>query len=86
MSREDAAADGLPLPGNPRMLDLLLNYLQAAPAFCWPGADGLTVEDALCCYRQAAAAGCVPGLERLVGEHPQWDHDLRAVFHDVGPT
>jgi hypothetical protein len=67
------------------MLDLLLTYLQAAPACCWPGADGLTLEDAVCCYRQAAAAGCVPGLERLLRDHPQWSQDLRAVFDDVAP-
>jgi hypothetical protein len=67
------------------MLDLLLNYLHAAPSCYWPGADGLTLEDALCCYRQAAAAGRVPGLERLLREHPHWSHDLRAMFDDVAP-
>jgi hypothetical protein len=65
------------------MLDLLLNYLHAAPAFCWPGADGLTLDDALVCYRQAAAAGQVPGLDSLVSEHPQWRNDLRNLFHDL---
>lgn len=64
-----------------RMLDLLLNHLQAA--FCWPGADGLTIQDALGCYRQAAASGRVPGLEELLREYPEWGRYLRAVFKDL---
>ena len=65
---------------NGRLLDLLIRLLQAAPASCWPGADGLTVEDALCCYRQAAASGRVPGLEPLLQAHPEWKPDLIAFF------
>jgi hypothetical protein len=64
------------------MLDLLLRLLQTAPASCWPGADGLTVEDALCCYRQAAAGGRVPGLELLLRSHPEWKPDLIAFFRN----
>lgn len=77
--RESEPSDS---PGrNRRMLALLLNHLQLA--FCWPGADGLTIQDALGCYRQAAASGRVPGLEELLREYPEWSLDLRAVFKDV---
>jgi hypothetical protein len=71
-------------PGrNLPMLELLLDILRAAPACCWPGGDGLTLEDALSCYRQAAASGWVPGLKMLLQAHPEWRTDLIAVFGEV---
>jgi len=62
------------------LLELLLNHLPAALGWLWPGADGLTVDDALGCYRAAAASGCVPGLNQLLRDHPQWNQDLVTFF------
>jgi hypothetical protein len=56
---------------NNRMLrQVLLDYLQASRVFCWPGADGLTVDDILNCYPQAIAAGEVPDCRELCRRHP----------------
>jgi hypothetical protein len=63
------------------LLALLSSNLQAA--FCWPGADSLTTEDAVECYRQAVAAGRVPGLEDMLQAHPECAEHLRAFFRDL---
>jgi hypothetical protein len=50
--------------------ELLLGYLHAAAVPLWPGADGLTLEDAWRSYPQAAAAGWVPDLRQRLRDHP----------------
>jgi hypothetical protein len=62
----------------PRLADILVGHLLAAPAHRWPGADGLLVGDVLREYPAAAAARGVPGELELCGAHP----DLAA--HVVG--
>jgi hypothetical protein len=73
----DLAPDCL-TPGQ-RLQDVLLGSLQTAPSVC-PGADGLTLEDALCSYRQAATARVVPGLKELLGRYPYLAEELLAFF------
>jgi hypothetical protein len=63
-----------------RVRELLLGYLQAAAVPLWPGADGLTLQDALRSYPQAAAAGRVPGLRQLLRDHPALAEELTALF------
>ena len=65
-------------PGQ-RLQEVLLGYLQTAPAVC-PGADSLTLEDALSNYRQGATASVVPGLKELLGRYPDLAEELRAFF------
>jgi len=50
-------------------INVLLSHLEAANTW-WPGADGLTVEDALRSYPEAVAAGQVPNRAELVRAHP----------------
>ena len=64
--------------------ELLLGCLQAAAVPLWPGADGLTLRDALLGYPQAAAAGCVPGLRQLLRDHAALAEELTAFFADHG--
>ena len=63
-----------------RVRELLLGCLQAAAVPLWPGADGLTLRDALVSYPQAAAAGRVPGLRQLLRDHPALAEGLTAFF------
>jgi len=58
--------------------ELLLAYLRSADAPRWPGADSLTLEDALRSYPQAAADGLVPDLPALLASHPE----LTDILHD----
>ena len=67
-----------------RVRELLLGYLQAAALPLWPGADGLTVQDALRGYPQAAAAGRVPDLCQLLRDHPALVEELTALFAEHG--
>ena len=63
-----------------RVRELLLGHLQATAVPLWPGADGLTLEDALLSYPQAAAAGRVPVLWQLLRDHPALAEGLTAFF------
>ena len=67
-----------------RVRELLLGCLQAAAVPLWPGADGLTLRDALVSYPQAAAAGRVPGLRQLLRDHPALAEGLTAFFAGHG--
>jgi hypothetical protein len=65
-------------PGQ-RLQEVLLGYLQTAPPI-WPGADGLTLEDALSSYRQAATARVLPGLMELLERYPDLAEEFLAFF------
>jgi hypothetical protein len=67
-----------------RVRELLLGHLRSAAVPLWPGADGLTLEDALLGYPQAAAAGRVPDLRQLLSEHPDLADELTAFFEGRG--
>jgi hypothetical protein len=64
--------------------ELLLAYLRAADAPRWPGADSLTLEDALRSYSQAAADGLVPDLPALLASHPELTDILNDFFARSG--
>ena len=59
---------------------LLLDLLREPQAFFWPGADGLTLEEALNGYPAAAAAGRVPGRDELLAGHPELAAELTDFF------
>jgi hypothetical protein len=67
-----------------RVREVLLGYLQAAAVLPWPGADGLTLQDALRSYPQAAAAGRAPDLRELLRDHPALAEELKALFAEHG--
>ena len=69
-----------PVIGGQGLRDALLGHLLAAGCPCWPGSDGLTVEDVLRCYADHVAAGRVPDLIRLLQRHPDLEGALRAFF------
>jgi hypothetical protein len=60
--------------------ELLLGYLTAVKYPAWPGSDGQTVEEVLCCYPLAASAGRVPTREQLLHAHPGLAGDIDAIF------
>ena len=60
--------------------DLLLGYLAHVD---WPGAEGMTIDDALLCYVPAASQGLVPPLPELVAGYPHLAAEVRDFF--AGP-
>jgi len=63
-----------------RLHAILLEHLQAAGAFPWPGADALTVEDALAAYLAAAGERRVMGPEELCRRYPALAAAITAFF------
>jgi hypothetical protein len=60
-----------------RLQDIMLGYLEAAGCFAtWPGADGLTLDDALDSYEEAVAKGVVPDWQQLLLRHSEVDAEL----------
>jgi hypothetical protein len=64
-----------------RLHEVLLGYLEV---ILWPGADGLTLGEALLGYAEAAAAGQVPDQQELLQRHPELAEELRAFFAEQG--
>ena len=63
------------------VIDLLASYLLADRRPGWPGADGLTVEDAVAgAYPAAAVAGRVPPPAELSLRHPDLADALATFF------
>jgi hypothetical protein len=60
--------------------DVLLAYLLANHAFPWPGADGLTLAEALDSYRQALPSRRVPNRLELLRRHPDLSDEIMAFF------
>jgi hypothetical protein len=58
--------------------EILLGCLERAAFPCWPGGDGLTVQDVVQSYPQAMTFGLVPSLEELLLRHPGLTEELRA--------
>jgi hypothetical protein len=63
---------------------LLLDQLRGGPTVCWPGADGLTLDEVLSSYPEAAAAGRVPGPDELLAGHPELAAELADFFASRG--
>jgi hypothetical protein len=74
----DAAADSA--VRRQQLYEVLLGYLEGPQVILWPGADGLTVEEALLGYAEAAAAGQVPDRQQLLERHPDLAEELRSFF------
>jgi hypothetical protein len=66
----------------PSLLEVILALLEEHAAPRWPGADGLTLDDALAEYAQAAQRGQVPGPEELVRRFPHLAGDIEAMRRD----
>jgi hypothetical protein len=66
------------------LCEVLLGYLRAAGEPVCPGADGLTLEDALAAYPQSIVDGLVPGLQELLRLHPDLRDALLAFFAGHG--
>jgi hypothetical protein len=71
-------------PDRPHLPEVLLAYLDAAPA--WPGGDGLTLDDVLSSYLSAAVAGQVPDAPQLRERYPDLAGEVDAFFAGRGPA
>jgi len=63
-----------------RLRDLLLGYMARPWVTVWPGADGLTVSEALESYPEVVAAGQAPGREELQARHPELAEAVEEFF------
>src|SRR5262245_8840004 len=60
--------------------DVLLAYLEAPRVTIVPGADGLTMDEAVEFYPLAVASGQAPDLRELASRHPAMAADLIGFF------
>lgn len=63
-----------------QLREILLDLLQSARRLPAPGADGLTLDDAVHCYPLGIAAGLVPGRDGLLQMHPEMAEDITRHF------
>lgn len=64
----------------PCLLEALLDLLEERATPHWPGADGLTLEDAVAEYVEAARRGQVPPAEELARMHPHLAGEIAAAL------
>ena len=62
------------------MSDVLVGYLLRAPAYRWPGMDGLLVSEVLREYTALASARVVPNEAALCERHPDLAAHVVAFF------
>lgn len=60
--------------------EILLDHLQSAMLLPAPGADGLTLDDAVDCYPLGIEAGLVPGGDALAQLHPEMADEIKTLF------
>lgn len=65
-----------------QLREILLELLQAATLLPAPGADGLTLDDAMDCYPLGIKAGLVPSWHALLQIHPEMADEIRMLFLD----
>lgn len=60
--------------------EILLDLMQSTMLL--PGADGLTLDDAVDCYPLGIDAGLVPSRDALVQMHPEMAEEIKTLFQD----
>src|SRR5262245_36876577 len=63
-----------------KLRELLLGFFQMARVLPIPGADGLTLDDAVDCYELGVAAGLLPSWESLLLNYPDLADDIRSLL------